>query len=175
MQSSRPDDDPIVDFITGACHANIGAEANRQQVERLLVEDKGYAKNDVGVNVPIKLDLDGEIYRSTVDLVVLVRGLAYMVIKCAPGALDSREREVITAARLLTNHQIPLAVASDGRSAIVWDTLSGKRIGQGLDVIPSKQLAEEIFDPSTLIPLPASKRRQQQLIFRSYDMMNVNR
>lgn len=174
MTSSQPDEGFIIDFITGVRHANTGAEANRQQVERLLVKVKGYDKNDVGVNVPIELDMDGEIYGSTVDLTVTVKSHIYMVIKCAPGSLASREREVIAAARLLTKLQIPLAVSSDGQTAIVWDTMDGREIGQGLEAIPSKQLALETFDPSTLIPLPESKRRRQQLIFRSYDMMNVN-
>ena len=174
MAPSQPDEAFIIDYITGVRNANTGAEANRQQVERLLIEVKGYSKNDVGVNVPIRLDLDDEIYSSTLDLVVTAKGHSYMVIKCAPGSLASREREVIAAARLLAKRQIPLALASDGQTTIVWDTLSGKKIGQGLDAIPSKQLALKTFEPSTLFPLPESKRRRQQLIFRSYDTMNVN-
>ena len=174
MTPLQPDEEFIIDFITGARIANVGAEANRQQMERLLIETKGYTKSNVGVDVPIRLDLDGEIYHSTVDLVVTVKGNPYMAIKCASGSLGSREREVIAAARLLSRHQIPLAVASDGRTAIVWDAVVGKEIGQGLDAVPSKQLAVESFDPSTLMPLPESKRRRQQLIFRSYDSMNVN-
>lgn len=174
MPPSQSDEDFIIDYITGVRYAIAGAEANRQMVERMLVEVKGYAKNDVGVNVPIRLDWDDKIYSSTLDLVVTVKGHPYMVIKCAPGSLASREREVIAAARLLTKFQIPLALASDGQTTIVWDTLSGKKIGQGLDAIPSKQLALKTFEPSTLIPLSESKRRRQQLIFRSYDSMNVN-
>jgi len=171
---SQPGEEFIMDYITGVRHVNTGAEGNRQQVERLLVDVKGYARSDVGVDVPIRLDLDGEIYGSTVDLAVTVKGHLYLVIKCAPGSLASREREVIAAARLLAKFQIPLAVSSDGQTAIVWDTLNGKEIGQGLEAIPSKVLAQETFDPSTLMPLPESKRRRQQLIFRSYDTMNVN-
>jgi hypothetical protein len=171
---SPTNDEFIIDFITGAPIANAGAEANRQQVEHLLIETKGYAKKDVGVDVPISLDVDGERYESTADLVVTLKGHPYMVIKCAPGSLGSREREVIAAARLLGRYQTPLAVASDGRTTIVWDTVSGKEIGQGLDAVPSKPLAVKNFDPSTLILLPETKRRQQQLIFRSYDSMNVN-
>ena len=97
-----------------------------------------------------------------------------MVIKCAPGSLNSREREVIAASRLLAPHQIPLAVASDGRTAFVWATLSGKRCGEGLDAIPSRDQAHQRFDPNALVPLADDRRQRQQLIFRSYDMMNVN-
>ena len=35
-------DDTLVDYITGKTVANVGAEANRQAVERFLVQKKGY-------------------------------------------------------------------------------------------------------------------------------------
>jgi hypothetical protein len=175
MGSSVLNGDTIVDFITGRELPNIGAEANRQQVERLLVEAKGYAKHDIEVDAPIALVMAGQTYRSCLDLVVRVNGWRYMVVKCAPGSLASREREVIAAARLLDDYQIPLAVASDGQTAIVWDTISGKKTGQGLDAIPSRQQARQAFDPYRLLPLAESRRERQQLIFRSYDSMNVNK
>ena len=37
----------IIDFITGKETPEIGSEANRQKVERLLVADKGFAKRDI--------------------------------------------------------------------------------------------------------------------------------
>jgi hypothetical protein len=39
-KDSNPD--VIVDFITGQSVPNIGAEVNRQQMERYLIETKGY-------------------------------------------------------------------------------------------------------------------------------------
>jgi hypothetical protein len=168
-------DDHCIDFITGRTMPDTGAEANRQRTERLLVEEKGYAKNDIEVDAPIDLVMGTETYRSTVDLVVRVGGRRCMVIKCAPGSLASREREVVAAARLLDAYQVPLAVACDGRNAIVWDTLSGKQIGETLSAIPTRSQAETLFDSLTPQPLDAPRRARQQLIFRSYDSMNVNR
>lgn len=167
--------DHCIDFITGRTVPDTGAEANRQRIERCLVEEKGYAKRDIEVDAPIDLVIGTETYRSTVDLVVRVGGLRCMVIKCAPGSLASREREVVAAARLLDTYQIPLAVASDGQTAIVWDTLSGKQIGETLSAIPTRNQAETRFNSLTPQPLDAARRARQQLIFRSYDSMNVNR
>lgn len=168
-------DDTLIDYITGETIPNAGAEANRQEVERLLVEIKGYAKEEIEVDAPITLDMGDERYHSFVDLVVKVKGWRYMALKCAPGSLASREREIVAAARLLAAYQIPLAIASDGRTAIVWDTISGETVGSGLDAIPSKIAAEEALDPRRLLPLGEPRRMRQQLIFRSYDSMNVNR
>ena len=175
MTLSRSSEEIIIDYITGRPRPNVGAEANRQIVERLLVEKKGFMKHQIHVDVPIHMEIDDEMYISLVDIVVHVKDHPYMVIKCAPGSLASREREVVAAARLLAAHQIPLSISSDGQTAYIWDTLSGKSIGSGLDAIPTKTLAEQIFDPAKMTSLPASKRRRQQLIFRSYDTMNVNK
>lgn len=167
--------DVVIDFVTGRAKPNVGAEHNRQKVERLLVEIKGYAREDIEVDAPVILEIDDQQYVSKVDLVVRVKGKRFMVIKCAPGALDSRQREIVAAARLLDDFQIPLAAASDGHDIIVWDTLSGRRIGQGIDFLPAKAIAEAQFDPAALAPLPPERRHRVQLVFRSYDCMNVNR
>jgi hypothetical protein len=168
-------DDTIIDFITGTAKPNAGAEANRQAVERLLVEVKGYDKADVEVDAPLALDMGDGRYQSTVDLVLRVCNMRFMVVKCAPGALASREREIIAAARLMENYQIPLAAATDGKSAIVWDTVTGRCLGEGLDAIPAKKQAIEAFKPAALLPLDEKRRARQQLIFRSYDSMNVHK
>ena len=175
MPISSDTDDRCIDFITGRSVADTGAEANRQRIERWLVEEKGYAKNDIEVDAPIELDMGTETYRSSVDLVVRVAGRRCMVIKCAPGSLASREREVVAAARLLDACQIPLAVACDGQTAIVWDTVSGKQIGQDLSAVPNRSRAEDLFSGLAAQPLDEARRARQQLIFRSYDSMNINR
>lgn len=167
--------DQVIDFITGDPKTDTGSEANRQLMERVLVEQKGYLRDDVEVDVDIVLDLEAGHYRSKLDLVVTVNGCRFMVIKCAPGSLDSREREVIAAARLLNNYQIPLAAATDGRTAIVWDSVTAQCLGKGMDAIPSKSQAIETFDPTRLIPLDEKRRPRQQLIFKSYDSMNINK
>jgi hypothetical protein len=168
-------DDTIIDFVTGQPKDNAGAEANRQAVERLLVEEKGYDRQEIEVDAPITLEMADGRYRSTVDLIVRVHGFRYMAIKCAPGALASREREILAAARLLERYQIPLAVASDGRDAIVWDVVSGKILGEGLAAIPAKAQALAAFDVSAVAPLDHRRLGRQQLIFKSYDSMNVHK
>jgi hypothetical protein len=166
--------DTLIDFITGRSIPNIGAEVRRQQVERLLVEDKGYAREDIEVDAPIVLEMETQTYASHVDIVVSVLDRRYMAITCAAGSLNSREREIVAAARLLDSYQIPLAAACDGKTAYIWDTVSGRLIGSGLAALPSKAQALRNFDPSALIALAPDRVRRQQLIFRSYDSMNVN-
>ncbi|MDL1968223.1 MAG: type I restriction enzyme HsdR N-terminal domain-containing protein [Deltaproteobacteria bacterium] len=164
----------IADFITGEMVPDIGAEANRQDIELFLVNEKGFSKEDIEVDINLELVIAGEPYKSQIDLVVCVDGTKYMAIKCAAASLGSREREIIAAARLLESHQIPLSVVSDGKAAIVLDTVSGKKLGEGLNAIPSKDDLKEKLTSSELIPLPTERLEKEKLIFRSYDVMNVN-
>ena len=119
--------DIIVDFITGQPVANMGAEANRQQVERYLIEINGYRREEVMVDAPIDVEIDGEVYRSVVDLVVQIGSRPLIALKCAAGSLGSREREIVSAARLYGTSPLPLAVVSDGSGAIVLDAATGKK------------------------------------------------
>jgi hypothetical protein len=166
----------ITDFVTGREIPNVGAEENRQAVARYLVNEKGYSKDDIRVDVNIELTIAGTPYRSQVDLVVQTKdgSLPIMAIKCAAGSLGSREREIVAAARLLENYQIPYAVVSDGKTALVLDTVSGKKTGEGMAAIPSKKAAIRMLDSYRPIRLPADRLAREKLIFRTYDIENVN-
>jgi hypothetical protein len=164
----------ITDYITGQKVPNVGAEANRQAVEQYLVEEKGYKKQDIQVSVPIQMQIRDQNYRSQVDLVVALDSRRLMVVKCAPGSLGSREREIVSTARLLDVHQIPLALVSDGKSAILLDAASGQNIGEGMAAIPSRRELMRQFKEVSLQPLSGERREREKLIFRSYDSMNVN-
>ena len=164
----------ITDYITGQKVPNVGAEANRQAIERYLVAEKGFKKQDIKVNVPIRMQIRDQAYRSFVDLVITLDGRKLMVIKCAPGSLGSREREIVAAARLLDVHQIPLAVVSDGKSAILLDAASGRKVGESMAAIPSRRELLNNFKEVALEPLTGERREREKLIFRSYDSMNVN-
>ena len=166
----------ITDFVTGKEIPNVGAEENRQMVEKFLVNEKGFSKEEIEVNVDIEMTVDGEPYRSQIDLVVSVDGGAtrFMAIKCAAASLGSREREILAAARLLDENQLPYSVVSDGKTAIVLDTVSGKKLGDGLNAIPSKGEVREKLKSIQPRPFSKEKREREKLIFRSYDSMNVN-
>jgi hypothetical protein len=168
--------DLITDFITGKRIPNVGAEDNRQMVERFLVAEKGYSKADIAVDVDIEITVAGETYRSQIDLVVSVDGgiTPFMAIKCAAASLGSREREILAAARLLAENPLPFSVVSDGKTAIVLDTITGRKLGEGLNAIPSREAAREKLKTIKRMSLAKEKLEREKLIFRSYDRMNVN-
>jgi hypothetical protein len=126
------------------------------------------------VDAPIDVEIDGDVYRSAVDLVVRIEGRPLLAVKCAAGSLGSREREIVSAARLYGKHPIPLAVVSDGSDATLLDTLTGKKTGTGLAAIPTRS---EVINLAQAEPPPRvapDRLAREKLVFRSYDSMNVN-
>jgi hypothetical protein len=165
----------IVDFITGEQIPNIGSEENRQKLERFLVTEKGYDTADIRVDADIVVSFKGEPYRSTVDLVLVLENIRFMVIKCVAGAIDTWEREILAAARVFDkNYQIPFCAVCDGQSALVIDTITGKKVGNHIDAILSKSEAIRVLKDIILQPLPENRFAKEQMIFRSYDLENVN-
>jgi hypothetical protein len=166
--------DMLTDFVTGNEVPNIGAEENRQMVERFLVETKGYSKDDIEVDAELKFTIGGEEVRSNVDLAVRVQGRRFMVLRCVPGSLVSRQRETLAAARLLDVYQIPFSVVTDGKDAELLDTITGKVLDQGMGAIPSKEEAIQQMKEIRLQPFPQDRLEREKIIFRSYDEMNIN-
>ena len=174
MNDKNNNPDVIVDYITGESVPHVGAEINRQQVERYLVEEKGYRREEILVDAPIQVEIEGDVYRSTVDLVVQINGCPLMAVKCAAGSLGSREREIVSAARLFGPSPIPLAVVSDGVTATVLDSTTGRPKGSGMEAILHRDEAVELALSEPLPPIAPERMVREKLVFRSYDSMNVN-
>jgi hypothetical protein len=98
-----------------------------------------------------------------------------VAFRCAAGSLGSCEREILAAARLLDGYQIPWAAASDGRDAVVLETVSGRRLGVGLNAIPARAELEAQLPSIEFKALPQDRILREQLIFRTYDREGVNR
>jgi len=174
MSDKGKEYDMLVDYITGKTVPNVGVEEIRQRVEQYLVEEKGYQKQDICVDADIEIDIDGSCYASQLDLVVSVENKRFMVIKCAAGSLESREREVLSASRIYDSLPVPYAVVSDSKTAVIYDTVSGKKTDQGLHAIPSRTEAEKFLNTKQLTRISENRLKKEKIIFRSYDNMNVN-
>ncbi|MDY6952327.1 MAG: type I restriction enzyme HsdR N-terminal domain-containing protein [Thermodesulfobacteriota bacterium] len=164
----------LTDFVTGKEVPNIGAEENRQRIERFLVEKKGYDTGDIEVDADLTFNIKDQVVHSHVDLVVGIDDKRFMVLRCVPGSLGTRHRETLASARLLDTYQIPFSVITDGTDADVLDTLTGKPIGHGTDAIPSKEEGRKTMQDIALQTFPQEKLERERLIFRSYDEMNIN-
>jgi hypothetical protein len=159
----------ICDFITGQAFIDTDDERIRQGIERFLIEEKGYSKKDIEVDREFDIALGDELNKSKVDLIVSVEEKIFMIIKCARGSLVSREREILSCARILDTYQIPFAVITNGEDAEVLDTISGEVIGNGLEAIPSKTQALEAIKKIEFKKLQDERIEKEKRIFLAFD------
>jgi len=160
------------DYITGETIVDTDDERCRQDLARLLVEEKGYAKKDLEPRLSIETLYNGQFVASTIDITVREAGKRFMLLRFAPGSIVTRERSAIAAARVLEPaYRIPLAVVTNGRDAEVLDTGTGKVVGQGLDKIPDKKAAEYLVKSLRFEPFDdETKKDRERRILNAYDV-----
>ncbi|HIC90488.1 MAG TPA: hypothetical protein EYP21_00175 [Syntrophaceae bacterium] len=159
------------DFITGREIIDTDDERYRQKIARLLVEEKGYSKDDIEVKREVELVCGNERAFAMVDFVVKVGGKSFMVIRYGPGSLVTRERPALASARILETYQIPLTVVTNGEDAEVIDTVSGKVIAMGLQAIPSKNEALEQIEKIEFRKLPPKRMEVEKRFLFAFDAL----
>jgi hypothetical protein len=161
------------DFITGETIVDTDDERCRQDLARLLVVEKGYAKKDLEPRLFIETLYNAQFVVSTIDITVREAGKRFMILRFAPGSIVTRERSAIAAARVLEPaYQIPLAVVTNCREAEVLDTYTGKVIRQGgLDKIPGKKEAVELVSSLRFEPfIDEIKKDRERRILNAFDV-----
>jgi len=156
----------LQDYITGRTLSESHDERARQAIARLLVEEKGYSRDDIttGIDLPLTVDGDSGIVR--VDFVVRVNGRAVMTVVYGPGAIVSRQRPTLSVARLVEPYVIPYAVISNGQEAHIMDTRTGKVIAEGMDAIFSKAEISVAMADLTFEPLPENRvDKERRILF----------
>jgi hypothetical protein len=161
-----------IDFITGETIVDTDDERCRQNLARFLVEEKGYAREDLEPRLCIETLYNGQFVSSTIDITVREAGKRFMILRFAPGSIVTRERSAIAAARVLEPaYQIPLAVVTNCREAEVLDTYTGKVIRQGLDSIPTKKEAALLLQSLRFEPFnDATRKDRERRILNAYDV-----
>lgn len=159
------------DFITGREITDSDDERYRQKLARLLVEKKGYSKEDIEVRRKLEMVIEDKKVFSMIDFVVRINNRSFMVIKYGPGSLVTRERPALAAARIVEQYQIPVTVVTNGEDAEILDTVSGKVISTGIDSIPSRNAVLEQLQNSKLQHLSARQLETEKRILSAYDYL----
>ena len=162
----------LKDYLTEEELTDTDDERIRQDLSRLMVEEKGYAKELLKPRLKIETLFSRCFVTSTIELTVSVQQKQCMIIRYGPGSLVSRERSAIAAARVINpDYCIPLAVVTNGRDAELLETRTGKITGYGLHSIPDRDTMEKMFAQLEFYPPPDGIRRERELrILNAFDV-----
>jgi hypothetical protein len=141
----------------------------RKMIGYLLRDKKGYGPEDVRKGSAFEVTLGNEAVWSSADFIVSVNGRMGMIIKCAAGSLDSRERQAVAAARVIASPPLPVAVVADPMTAEVLDVASGKVIGQGFGAIPTREQLAGILNLNAMQPLDVKRLEKEKRILLAFD------
>ncbi len=159
------------DYLTGRSLPDTDDERVRQELARLLVEQLGYAKQELEPRLTIVSEYGNRVV-TTIDLTARINGRRLFILRYGPGSLVTREKAAIAAARILdSDYRIPLAIVTNGRDAELLETTHGKVSATGMGCIPSRQQAEEIVQTIVFEPFPDNEKRDQALrILNIFDL-----
>ena len=160
------------DYLTGEELVDTDDERIRQQISTMLVEELGYSPDELQPRLTIETLFTRNFVTSTIDVTVKIEGRQVMIVRYGPGSLVSRERSALAAARVLNDeYRIPLAVVTNGRDALLLDTITGDVLGQGMEVIPDRQkLAAMLPALVFLPPQDEDKRQREKRVLNAFDL-----
>ena len=158
------------DFITGETIIDTHDERYRQKIARLLINHKGYQKNDIKPREDLLVQAGENRAVIKIDLLINISGKVCMIIKFGPGSIVTRRRPLLAASRILTPYQIPIAVVTNGEDAEVLEGASGSVISRGLETIPSRGQLIEIFCAANFNRIPAERAEMESRILYCYEV-----
>ncbi len=160
------------DYLTGEELPDTDDERTRQWLSRMLVEEKGYLKDEIEPRLCIETTFNHVFVRSIIDLTIQLEGKRLFVLRYGPGSLVTREKSVIAAARVLdSDYRIPYGVITNGRDAELLETDKGKVLATGMAAIPDRRRAEKLLKEARFEPYNDPGKRERALrVLNTFDL-----
>lgn len=154
----------LQDYLTGETLKDTDDERIRQELARLLVEELGYAPEELEPRLSIASAFNGSRVESRIELCARIEGKRLFILRYGPGSLVTREKAAIAAARILEpEYRIPLAIVSNGQDAELLETEKGRVLATGMNAIPSRSAAASLRQSLSFEPYNDSTKREQAL------------
>ena len=160
----------LTDFITGKTIADTHDERYRQKIAHLLVEKKGFSREEILQNECVITVAGRKQAVIRIDFLIVIAGRPAMVIRYGPGSLVTRRRAALAASRLLRSSQIPVAVVTNGETAEILSGENGRLIGEGLLSIPSRQELSALIENIPEKPVPEKQKEKEARILYAFDV-----
>lgn len=161
----------LVDYVTGEPLVDTDDERYRQKLARLLIEERGFTKNELEMRRRIETLFNHQFVASKIDIVVSLGEQRVMVVRYGPGSLVTRERAAIAAARVLEEDQmIPLAVVTNGEDGELLNARTGKVLATGLEAIPTREAVLKMMPDLDFTPVVPQRREPELRILNAFDV-----
>ncbi len=159
----------IRDYLTGEEIEQTTYEDLRQAMAQLLVEEKGYPREQLRPRVAVCFPIGGKNYTRIVDLAAFDgEGKPLLLLLFCPGVVSTYQREALAAARLFPECPAPLIAVTDSKEAMLLAVSSGDCQGEGMQAIPAwEQLPAKVAEAGYPI-LPPERLEAERRILYAY-------
>jgi hypothetical protein len=158
------------DYVTGESLVETHDERYRQAIARLLVEEKGFQREDLQPRVSVDIETAGKQARVRLDMVIRLEGKIGMLVKYGPGSLTTRHQVALAYSRLLADDQVPFSVVTNGEDADILDNATGDVIARGLDGIFSRERLKDCLRTHDMVPVSLRQRDMAARILYAYEV-----
>lgn len=141
----------------------------RMKTWEFLTKEKGFSRQDILVDPEFELKLSDCQIKVSIDFIVMAGEKEAILIRCTPTSIESWERYVLAFARVIREHQIPIAVVTDGERARIIDVITGKLKGESLKEIPSKEELLKFMKGFSSVPFPEERLEREKRIVYAFE------
>lgn len=157
------------DYLSGDEIDETTFEEFRQLLAKLLVEEKGYPKEQIKAKVPIKYCIEGEEFERPIDYVVYdEQGKPIFIIIFCAGEVGSFERETACAGRLIEGGPVPFALVTDTMDATLLEVATGDTVARSMDAVPDWNRLLKMVAEAKVKPLDEKQREMTTRVFHTY-------
>ncbi len=121
----------IRDYLSGEEINATTYEDLRQDIVKMMVEEKGYPKENIHSKYPIKFDIDGKEFVKNIDFVVFLDEKPLMVVIFCAGEIETYVREAVSLSRLIPDFPARFSLVTDTQSYILLSAKDGEIISKG--------------------------------------------
>lgn len=160
----------LVDYLSGEEREDTHDERYRQKIARILVEEKGYARDEIRSRHPLVIQVDRRKASMFLDFLIRLFDRDTMLIQYAPGSIVTRRRSVVAISRIVSPVQIPLVVITNGVDAEIVNGATGDVMGTGLESIWDRDRLVAAHDGFSWQPIPEKRREMESRIAYAYEV-----
>ena len=160
----------LTDFLTHETLPDTHDERYRQNIARLLIQNKGYLKTEVRPRVDLVVRVEGKRARVKIDFFIVLSKKIDMLIRYAPGSLVTRHRPALAASRLVAPYQVPVVVVTNGEGADILDGQTARIMASGMESIPSRSELVHRIDGVAYAPITEHRARMESRIFYAFEI-----
>src|SRR6056297_3196535 len=151
----------IQDYLSGQDIEATTYEDLRQAIVQMIIERKGYPKENIRSKIKIEFDIEGKGFSRSVDLVVYNHFQEpWLIVLFCAGEVETFIRETVAAARLLPDKPAKLALITDTNQALLIQVADAKILEKNpYHALPDWTRLQEIAGQSPEYELNEKKRQ----------------